>query len=229
MPSCQSMFPASLNGHAAWPFTGPGCQILFVGKGPVTERQEAFRRLVPEPSGLQLSWPRQNHSSVVLKAEVEGSCGDGDAIHTDHSGVALSVATADCLPIVVAGPNHLATIHAGWRGLAGRLIEKTLDYLAEEPGKVCAWVGPAIGPCCYEVRPDVADQVVAASSPDVELSHHPRPHLDLTRAAAVQLARAGVRNLRAVPVCTRCSPEWLWSYRRDGDGAGRNWTFAWKR
>jgi YfiH family protein len=229
MPNCQPILPASLNGHAAWPFTGPGCRVLFVGKGPVTERREAFQELVSEPRTLQLSWPRQIHSSVVLKAEREGSCGDGDAIHTEYSGVVLSVVTADCVPIVVAGPNHLATIHAGWRGLAGRLIEKTIDALAEEPGKVCAWIGPAIGPCCYEVGPDVAEQVVAASSSDAELSCYPRPHLDLTRAASVQLARAGVRNLRTVPVCTQCSPEWLWSYRRDGEEAGRNWTFAWKR
>jgi YfiH family protein len=228
MPNDQPILPASLNDHAAWPFTGPGCQVLFVGKGPVTERQEAFRKLVSEPSTLQLSWPRQIHSSVLLEAEREGCCGDGDAIHTDKSGVALSVVTADCLPIVVAGPSHLTTIHAGWRGLAGHLIEKTLDELNEEPGKVCAWIGPAIGPCCYEVGPDVANQVVAASSPEVELSRHPRPYLDLTKAAAVQLTRAGVRNLRTVPVCTRCSPKWLWSYRRDGDRAGRNWTFAWK-
>lgn len=213
--------------YTSWAFSGPGCEILFVGKGPRSERSEAFRDLVPDPQ-LRLSWPRQIHSTVVLEAKNEGLCGDADAIRTDQPGIALSIATADCVPIVIAGRDHLATVHAGWRGLAGRLLQATLNDLAEEPGRMHAWIGPAIGACCYEVGPEVARQVVAASGPEVEISHNSRPHLDLAAAAASQLTRGGVQSLHTVHACTRCSRESLWSYRRDGVAAGRNWTFAWK-
>lgn len=223
----QPQTPQTVAGHATWAFSGAGCEVLFVGKGPQTERLEAFRTLVPS-STPSLSWPRQTHSAVVLEANREGLCGAGDAIRTDQPGIALSVVTADCVPIVVAGSDRLATIHAGWRGLAGRLIQKTLDDLGEDPLELRAWIGPAIGACCYEVGSRVAEQVVDASAPEVEVKRQPRPHLDLPRAAALQLTRAGVRCPETVPVCTRCSQDWLWSYRRDGAAAGRNWTFAWK-
>lgn len=227
MKGLDSATPDHLDGYATWAFSGPGCEILFVGKGPQTERSGAFRDLVPDPQ-LRLSWPRQVHSTVVLEAKNEGLCGQADAIRTDQSGLALSIVTADCVPIVIAGSDQLATVHAGWRGLAGQLIQTTLDDLAEDPGRLHAWIGPAIGACCYEVGPEVASQVVAASGPEVEVSRNPRPHLDLAAAAALQLTRGGVQNLHTVRACTRCSQDSLWSYRRDGAAAGRNWTFAWK-
>ena len=223
----DSTTPDHPNGYSTWAFSGPGCKILFVGKGPQAERDEAFRDLVSDPQ-VRLSWPQQSHSTIVLEATGDGLCGNADAIRTDHPGVALSIVTADCVPIVIAGPNHLATIHAGWRGLAGRLIQTTLDDLPEDPSRLQAWIGPSIGACCYEVGPEVASQVVAASGPEVELSRQPRPHLDLAAAAAMQLARAGVDRRNTVNACTRCSADSLWSYRRDGPAAGRNWTFAWK-
>lgn len=218
--------PDHLDGYATWAFTGPGCEILFVGKGQQTERSGAFRDLVPDPR-LRLSWPRQIHSKIVLEATNEGLCGEADAIRTDRPGVALSVVTADCVPLVIAGTKHLATVHAGWRGLAGQLIQATLDDIAEDPAQLRAWIGPAIGACCYEVGPEVASQVVAASGPEVEISGNSRPHLDLGAAAALQLARGGVQRLSTVRACTQCLQDSLWSYRRDGAAAGRNWTFAW--
>ena len=220
--------PDRPEGYSTWAFSGPGCEILFVGKGPKTDRAEAFRDLVADPQ-VRLSWPQQSHSTIVLEAKEEGLCGNADALRTDLPGMALSVVTADCVPIVIAGPNHLATIHAGWRGLAGKLLQTTLESLPEDPDRMRAWIGPAIGACCYEVGPEVASQVVAASGPEVEISRQPRPHLDLAAAAALQLARAGVTKLHTVRACTRCTPDSLWSYRRDGPAAGRNWTFAWKK
>lgn len=92
-----------------------------------------------------------------------------------------------------------------------------------------AWIGPAIGDCCYEVGEDVAEQVVAASSAEVLTRRNPRPHLDLAMASTVQLARGGIRQIHTIRVCTRCSPDLLWSYRRDGAASGRNFTFAWRR
>lgn len=214
-------------GYWTWSFQGSDCQILFVGRGPQRQRTQAFEDLVDDP-GLRLSWPHQIHSATVLEADHPGLCGQADAMTTRERGVVLSVATADCVPIVVESRRHLATIHAGWRGLANHIIQHTLDDLTENPGLARAWIGPAIGPCCYEVGRDVAGKVVAASDPNVLTEKEPRPHLDLVGAARFQLMRAGVEQVHTVSVCTRCSPEWLWSYRRDRDGAGRNWSFAWR-
>jgi len=220
--------PDLVAGHWIWSFQGLESDILFVGKGPQNDRTRAFQKIVSKPR-LQLSWPRQIHSAQVLRAEHEGLCGDGDSLITERSGLSLSVVTADCVPIVIESNSHLATIHAGWRGLADGLIATTLEGVGGDPSSARAWIGPAIGVCCYEVGPEVADRVVATSAPDVLSDRQPRPHLDLPRAARVQLAQGGVEDVRIVPVCTRCSSDWLWSYRRDGVRAGRNWTFAWRR
>jgi len=218
--------PQLQGGFHTWSFQGEHSQIAFLGKGPQRQRQRAFEDVIDSP-GLQLSWPRQIHSAMVLEVQGPGLCGDADALTTGQRGAALSIATADCVPIVIEGRRRLATIHAGWRGLAGRIIQGTLDDLAGETSAMKAWIGPAIGACCYEVGLDVASQVAAASDPAVQIPREPRPHLDLVAAAEWQLARGGVEQIHTVRVCTRCSPQWLWSYRRDKEDAGRNWTFAW--
>lgn len=218
--------PQLQGGFHAWSFQGDQTQIAFLGKGSQRQRQRAFEEVIDRPD-LQLSWPRQIHSATVLEALEPGLCGDADALTSGRRGAALSIATADCVPIVIAGRRRLAAIHAGWRGLAGRIIQATLDDLAEEPSAMRAWIGPAIGACCYEVGPDVASQVAQASDPAVVISREPRPHLDLVAAAEWQLTLGGVERIHTVSICTRCYPQWLWSYRRDKGEAGRNWTFAW--
>ena len=219
--------PQFQGGFHIWSFQGDHSQIAFLGKGPQRQRQQAFEEVIGQ-TGTQLSWPHQIHSARVVAAQGQGPCGDADAVTTDTRGLALSIATADCLPIVLEGPRRLAAIHAGWRGLVGRIIQGTLDDLDEEPSVLKAWIGPAIGACCYEVGEDVASQVVDVSDPAVRIRREPRPHLDLVAAAKCQLSRGGVQQVYTVSVCTRCSPDWLWSYRRDRDDAGRNWTFAWQ-
>jgi YfiH family protein len=222
MRTRDSSAPIDRKGTWIWDFQGHRCQVLFLGKGPLADRLEAFHEVVNR-TDLALSWLEQVHSGRAIRASQPGLCGAADALWVSADLTALSVATADCVPIVVAGPGGLATIHAGWRGLVNGVIQSALEGLAGESKPLQAWIGPAIGPCCYEVAPDVANQVVAASDPMVLRPQEPRPHLDLAGAAEWQLSRG------TVSVCTRCSPEWLWSYRRDGAKAGRNWTFAWRQ
>ena len=156
-------------------------------------------------------------------------CGQADALTTGSNRLALSVATADCVPVVVAGERSLATIHAGWRGLAGGVVANVVSGLSEPATALRAWIGPAIGACCYEVGDEVAREVAAASAATVRHETATRPHLDLTAAAEIQLKREGIGHIETLRICTRCHPEWLWSYRLDRDQAGRNWTFAWFR
>jgi YfiH family protein len=220
--------PRRRAGFVTWTFENDLTHISFVGKGPDGSRSVAYRALTDDPE-RRLAWPRQIHSSRVVAVDDGGESGKADALTTEADRLALSVATADCVPIVVAGTQTLATIHAGWRGLVGGVITNTVGALAEPSAALRAWIGPAIGSCCYEVGNEVARQVVAASAGTVRHETSLRPHLDLTAAAEVQLRRAGIEQIEAIRVCTRCHPEWLWSYRLDRERAGRNWTFAWRR
>ncbi len=171
---------------------------------------------------------RQVHGATVLAGRA-GACGEGDALVTSEPGLALVVVTADCVPILIAADHRVAAIHAGWRGLVGGVIPAAVARF-EEPGRATAWIGPAIGPCCYEVGEEVALPVVERSSPAVR-SQGPRgrPHLDLALAAEIALGRSGVGEIRRINVCTACHPSTLESYRREGSAAGRNLSLVWLR
>ena len=121
---------------------------------------------------------KQIHSNLVLMADRKGMCGEADGLLTDRPGLAVAVRTADCYPILLADTrNHaIAAVHAGWRGTATHIIDRTLEEMAAQfgtsPSDVHAAIGPGIGACCYEVGEEVAGQF---GLPAV------RTHLDLAR------------------------------------------------
>ena len=210
-------------GHRVWSDRLGRVELRFVGRGPGDRMAAAAAAGAPQ----ELAWSRQIHSARVLAA-APGHCGEGDALTTRRTGLALSVVTADCVPVLVAGDCEVASIHAGWRGIAAGIVGETLTRLASPPERLTAWLGPAIGPCCYEVGDEVAARVAAVSDPTVAVpGRGPRPHLDLHAAVASQLRRAGVEQVHRVPDCTHCSADSLWSYRREGPGAGRNLALIW--
>ena len=146
---------------------------------------------------------------------------------TRRNDLALVIVTADCVPVLLAAPGVVAAVHAGWRGIVAGVVPAALEFLGPDPKKVRAWIGPAIGECCYEVGEDVAAEVAGASAPKVVLSGSPRPHLNLQAAVLHQLSVAGVEKVETVARCTRCHADELWSYRREGAGAGRNHSLIW--
>jgi YfiH family protein len=203
-----------------------GAAVVFAGCGVEGSRTEAFERITGE--ARPVAWARQIHSAQVLPARA-GECGEGDALVGRESGLALSIVTADCVPVLLAGPTGIAAAHAGWRGIAAGVVGATVEALGGPPEECAAWIGPAIGPCCYETGQDVADKVVAASHSGVAVPGPAgRPHLDLQAAVRHQLQAAGIREIQAVPLCTRCEETNLHSYRRDGKRAGRNHAFIWR-
>jgi YfiH family protein len=170
----------------------------------------------------------------VVRVDGSGFAGEGDALVTARPGLALSVITADCVPALISMGDAIAAVHAGWRGLAGGIVEEALGTMHRTWGTlaadVVAWIGPAIGACCYEVGADVAAQVVAASGEEVATPGPAgKPHLDMALAVELQLRRAGIADVRRLGPCTRCEPELLWSYRREGAKAGRNIAYVWMR
>lgn len=202
----------------------PRLRVLFTGRstGPPPD---TLSRVEPTPPST--SWARQVHGATVLEAR-PGAAGDGDALVTDQRGLALAVTTADCVPVLMAGPRRIAAVHAGWRGIVAGVVPAALRAIDAAPAEVAAWLGPAIGVCCYEVGGEVAGRIAAASSPAaVREGTGRRPHADLQAAVRVQLEREGVRAIEAVSLCTRCESERLSSYRRDGPGGDRNFSYVW--
>ena len=163
---------------------------------------------------------KQIHSSLSLVADRPSGCvGEGDALITDRPGVAVSVRTADCYPILLADvrTRAVAAVHAGWRGTAARIVAEALDKMRAQfgtrPADVIAAIGPGIGACCYEVGPEVAREFGITG----------RTHLDLAEANRRQLAAAGVpeAQIDLLGQCTCCGVERFHSYRRDREQAGR--------
>ncbi len=174
--------------------------------------------------------PVQVHGDRVVSADAGLPLGEADASLSARPGVAVGVVTADCVPVLVAaGGRAVAAVHAGWRGLARGVIPRALEALAEAaPGaELVAAIGPAIGPCCYEVDAPVLDALRARFGAATEGALRPaRPGhalLDLVALARQALLGAGVPPgaIGAVGACTRCDAERFHSFRRDGARAGR--------
>jgi len=198
---------------------------LGFGKNPgdpvvIENRKKLFESLnVNQRVHVQ---PRQIHSDITIDAgDFVPGC-EADAGYSSHSQHLLSVLTADCVPILVYHSNGtVAAIHAGWRGIHSEIIPKTLALL--KPGPV-AVIGPAIGPCCYEVGEDLAADFEKQFGSEVLDLTRGKPHLDLIRAATIQLLNAGVSEVEASHLCTSCHPDLFFSFRRDGS-SGRQMSF----
>ena len=189
---------------------------LTVGTGDDKDCVERNRAIACEALGLdvrRLAFNRQVHSPTVHRAH-PGKRGDpGDGLWTDEPGVPLLAMSADCLPIVVAraeGEPALAVLHAGWRGLSEGVVAAGVAALGD--GAKAAIVGPAIGPCCYEVGEEVSSLF------DDDLTRDRK--LNLWEAAERALRRAGVGSVERVDLCTRDHPELFFSHRRSGRARG---------
>lgn len=168
---------------------------------------------------------RQVHGARVLEAaatDVEGSLREGDGLVTGRPGLALAAMTADCLPVALAAGEAVGMVHAGWRGVAGGVLEAGLAALAalSGPAPVHALIGPGAGACCYEVGPEVAAQFPG--------EHVRDGRLDLKAAARDRLLAAGVHTAGDVGRCTMCEPDVFFSHRRSGPVTGRQAGLIWR-
>lgn len=200
-----------------------------VGDDPeaVAENHRRFAAAVGYDAG-RLYESSQVHGARVLRADrrevAVTRAEEADALVSSTAGDAVAVRVADCVPVLLAAPGAgvVAAVHAGWRGVAQRVVDAALGAMAAEPGGVIAAVGPCIGPCCFEVGDEVAAEIAAAAGEGV-VQRRPgeKPRVDLRAAVAAQLAGAGVRAVEQVGGCTRCEAGRYHSYRRDGRASGR--------
>jgi polyphenol oxidase len=176
---------------------------------------------------------RQVHGSTVLRATGESLGAEpaqADAAVTTEPGLACTVLVADCLPVLLAAPGGrgVGAAHAGWRGLAGGVVEAALGALCEaaacEPGEVAAWLGPCIGPRRFEVGAEVV-QAFGGALDGADPEHfilRPRPDgalrwlANLPRLGRDRLHAAGVRRIAGGRWCTVEDASRFFSFRRDG-------------
>ncbi len=170
-----------------------------------------------------LATVKQVHSAVCLPAAGRsGVLGEADALIENRPGSVVAVKTADCIPILLADERlrAVAAVHAGWRGTAAHIapgaVASLHQHFGTAPADLHAAIGPGIGPCCYEVGPDVSAQFGLAG----------RVPLDLAAENRRQLVNSGIPagRIYVSGLCTMCGREFH-SFRRDKEAAGRMYSF----
>jgi hypothetical protein len=203
---------------------------------PVEHVHENRRRLLAATGAARLHLATQVHGRAVRQVVADDSPVDvagseADAVVTDVVGAAVAVLVADCVPVLIADAEGgaCAAVHAGWRGVIAGAVPAALQHLARafgtQPAAARVALGPCIGPCCFEVGPEVerafADGFSEAREHGIIRTPAPggRAHVDLRAALRLSLRGMGVpaHAIDVSDACTRCDPERrFYSYRRDG-------------
>lgn len=190
-----------------------------VGDDPlhVAANRARLRRQLPAEPG----WLRQVHSARVVELGREPNP-EADASFTRESGQVCAVLTADCLPVLLCdrAGSVVAAAHAGWRGLAGGVLESTVAAMQVPPQGILAWLGAAIGPQAFEVGDEVREAFVA-QYPQAAAAFVSQPTpgkwlADIYQLARIRLAHAGVQAIHGGGRCTFSEADSFFSYRRDG-------------
>ena len=190
------------------------CRALGVEFEGCTFAQQVHGDRICEVSGGQVGAGRTRFVDGIPET---------DGLVVAGPGAAVAVVVADCVPMMMYDPErHVGgVVHAGWRGTAAGIAGKAVRFLGERcgsrPEAVLAGVGPAIGPCCYEVSEEVAGKVGVAEVRDGKW------YADLAEANRGQLCGAGVRaeSIEVAGMCTACHSEEFYSERRLGRPTGR--------
>ena len=212
----------------------------------IAEEVEAFSTERDAELPYYVVQPHQVHGVVIrevtdpntTREQLEGV----DALITNVPGVAISVRTADCIPVLLYDPVHkaIAAVHAGWRGTVQRISQKVIDFMHELYGTngadLKAVIGPGIGPESFQVGQEVADAFFEAGFPMGQILKDCGPkaptldnpmngglHIDLWRANQWLLEQAGVKtqNIQVAGICTYRNNDRFYSARREGIKCGR--------
>ena len=203
---------------------------LRTGDDPqaVAANRDTLNSLLPQ----QPSWLRQVHGTSVIEADTLAGRPEADAGIARRPGTVCAVLVADCIPVLLAdrAGTTIAIAHAGWRGLAGGVIENTARRMAVDPRGLIAYLGPGIGPGAFEVGADVRDAFLAC---DADAAAAFTPHAagkwlaDLFLLARQRLRRAGVGEIHGGALCTYSNARRFFSYRRERT-TGRMAALIWR-
>lgn len=230
LPGAVAAFSARSGGVSAAPWDRLNIGLL-TGDRPAAVRENRSRvaaALGLDPGRVVIG--RQVHGATIVAHDAPQSPApfatpgvdlpEADGHHTGEPGLGLLVFVADCLPVAVAGPERVAMLHGGWRGLASGLIEDGTGAV----DATAAVVGPGIGPCCFEVGDEVL-KAFAFLGDGIAVGRM----LDLREVARRLLIRSGVERVEISDLCTRCNPDLFFSHRGEGPETGRQAGLVWKR
>jgi YfiH family protein len=196
----------------------------------VENRRRLSEAVGADPDAATMAW--QRHGATVTRAQSRGIVTPGtvydhcDGLWSDERGRAMLLITADCVPVAITRRPEsgvrpaVAVLHVGWRGLLAGIVGEGVRALG--PGRLAAVVGPAIGPCCYEVGEEVAAPAREAFGADVARDGK----LDLWTSVERALRAAGCEHVDKIDVCTSCNGERFFSHRRDEGRTGRQGVIA---
>jgi hypothetical protein len=156
---------------------------------------------------------------------------DSDALITAATGICVMVLTADCVPILLCDPARrvVGAVHAGWKGTLEGIAQKAVDVFVQnfgaQPQDMMAGIGPSIGPCCFEVGPEVEARFIETwGTWDLRRGKKEgKNHIDLWNANARQLIHAGIpeSQIEIANLCTCHNVDTFFSYRSEGATTGR--------
>ncbi|WP_028115975.1 peptidoglycan editing factor PgeF [Ferrimonas senticii] len=194
-----------------------------VGDHP--ELVAANRAIVQQrlPADAQIQWLSQVHGTTVLNLPLSEAAAapEADASYSNQPQQFCAVMTADCLPLLlcdVAG-REVAAVHAGWRGLCDGIIEQAVTGFSADANQLLAWLGPAIGPSCFEVGAEVRQAFIdkqAAAASAFTRQHNGKYLADIYALARRRLQAIGVSQIYGGDLCTVSDPSRFYSYRRSG-------------
>lgn len=197
----------------------------------VRENRRRLETRLPAPP----VWLRQVHGTNVADADDVrrgASEPEADASVARERGTVCAVLVADCMPVLLVddAASVVGAAHAGWRGLCAGVIEATVGAMQVEPGRLLAWLGPAIGPGAYEVGGEVRDAFLERDASSASAFRVARPGhwlLDLYAAARRRLAACGVRRVYGGTCCTYSDATRFYSFRRERN-TGRMAALIWR-
>ena len=194
----------------------------------VSENRRRLRELLPgEPL-----WLHQVHGSAVVETQTAAVETEADASIARHPRQVCAIMVADCLPVLFASDDGrvVAAAHAGWRGLAGGVLENTVAAMSIAPARLHAYIGPGIGPAAFEVGEDVRT-AFCRDNPEHEAAFTPQRAgkwlCNLPAIARSRLQRAGLNSVHGGSDCTWSDPARFYSYRREGV-TGRMAALIWR-
>jgi purine-nucleoside/S-methyl-5'-thioadenosine phosphorylase / adenosine deaminase len=229
LPGAEILFSDRTGGVSAPPFDTANAGYAR-GDDPanVDENRGRIAAAIGGPGSDPADWIslHQVHGAAVHPADVAGMTCRGaagapapkaDAAVSAEPGAVLSVLTADCGPVALVAPGAVAAVHAGWRGIAGGVLEAAVtEVRRRSSGPIRAVLGPCIHPECYEFSATDLDPIAARLGPEVAgRTSDGALAFDLPRAVQLALTGAGVVDITDVGVCTACSADHF-SHRRDG-------------
>ncbi|WP_404472899.1 peptidoglycan editing factor PgeF [Vreelandella venusta] len=231
--------PANVRAFVTTRETGPS-QDDFAAFNPAThvgdnaDHVALCRRLMHKEIGddRPLLWLNQTHGARVLQA-YQDDTPEADAAVASSNDYACVVLTADCLPVLLCNRQgtQVGVAHAGWRGLAGGVLEATVAAMNCDPDDILVWLGPAISNAQFEVGPEVYGAFVAVHPDTADAFDHSPYRLghymaDLYRLARFRLEALGIHHISGGHFCTACESR-FYSHRRDNGNTGRMASVIW--